>query len=115
MAVARTRIAGSNPVFEDSELVLGLVAPVGTNFEKFQHLLDRCLRKFGYEANLVRVSDLISSFSVDPPVEPRGATAEAMRLHRMMHAGSQLRLDTGRGELLALSAASRSRRMSWPP
>src|SRR4051812_47821101 len=104
MAATRTRIAGSNPVFEDSELVLGLVAPVGTNFERFQHLLERCLQRFGYGSNLVRVSDLISSFSVEPPLEPRGASIEAVRLHRMMHAGSQLRLDTGRGELLSLAA-----------
>jgi hypothetical protein len=58
------RISGSNPVFEDSELVLGLVAPVGTNFRKFHNLLARCLRRHGYVANPIRLSELTTNFEI---------------------------------------------------
>jgi hypothetical protein len=55
------RISGSNPVFEDSELVLGLVAPVGTNFRKFHNLLARCLRRHGYVANPLGLNSALGS------------------------------------------------------
>ena len=58
-------MSGANPVFEDSELVFGLVAPVGTNFDKFQHLLERCLKKFDYKICMIRMSDLTSNFEVE--------------------------------------------------
>lgn len=66
MALPSTKISGSNSVFEDSELVLGLVAPVGTNFDKFENLLERCLKKFGYTINPVRLSTLTNNFQVEP-------------------------------------------------
>ena len=56
------KISGPNPVFADSELILGLVAPVGTHFERFHDLLERQLRLFGYEANHVRLSDLTKNY-----------------------------------------------------
>jgi deoxycytidylate deaminase len=94
-------------VFEDSELVIGLVAPVGTNFEKFQHLLGRCLKKFGYETDgyVVRLSELTANFQVDPIADAPKKSPEAARIYRMMHAGNQLRFTAERGEFLALAAA----------
>lgn len=85
--------------------MLGLVAPVGTNFERFQNLLDRCLKKFGYKTNTVRLSELIPNFEVEPIADPPDASAEAVRLHRMMYAGNYLRFTSERGEFLALAAA----------
>jgi deoxycytidylate deaminase len=99
-------ISAANPVFEDSELVFGLVAPVGTNFEVFQNLLDRGLKKFGYAINVVRLSDLTANVSAEgvPPLTVTGSR-EYKRLNTLMHAGNALRLASGRGEFLALAAA----------
>jgi deoxycytidylate deaminase len=115
------RISGANPVFEDSEIVLGLVAPVGTNFHKFHNLLARCLRRHGYAASPIRLSELTTNFEIteDEPSsdgESAGESEEARRLHRLMHAGNKLRFYSRRGEVLALAAAKeiRSKRPSPP-
>lgn len=104
-----TTISGPNPVFEDSELVLGLVAPVGTNFNKFQNLLGRCLEKFRYAMSPVRLSELTRKFRVEPRTDEPSRTEGAKRLHEMMHAGNYLRHAAERGEFLALAAAAEIR------
>ncbi len=105
MPTVPTRISGSNQPFEDSELVLGLVAPVGTNFGRFYNLLARCLQKFGYKPNEVQLSALTQNFEIERAEEPRDLSAEASRIHSLMHAGNYLRLTSQRGEFLALAAA----------
>ncbi|MFZ5895869.1 MAG: anti-phage dCTP deaminase [Myxococcota bacterium] len=111
-----TTISGPNPPFVDSEIVLGLVAPVGTNFAKFQHLLTRCLKPFGYQSSEVRLSKLIDNFRPETPPPGSKLTAEAVRLHRLMHAGNVLRYESAKGEILALAAAKdiRSKRGQQP-
>ncbi len=84
--------------------MFGLVAPVGTNFALLQNPLDRCLDAFGYKINVVRFSDLIAKFQVGASPEIAGSE-EYVRLNKAMHAGNQLRLDSARGEFLALAAA----------
>jgi deoxycytidylate deaminase len=100
---SHSRISGANPVFEDSELVFGLVAPVGTNFDRFTNFLERCLEKFGYATNLVRLSDLTKNFEVEPSSET--GTPAFVRSNDLMHAGNYLRFSSRRGEFLALAAA----------
>lgn len=108
----KTRISGPSPIFEDSELVFGLVAPVGTNYRRFQNLLRRCLKRFGYTPDKVRLSDLTNNFQVEAVFGISGVSAEAARLHRLMHTGNTLRFSSEKGEFLALAAAKaiRSRR-----
>lgn len=105
MVPSSTRISGPNPAFLDSELVLGLVAPVGTNFDKFFNLLSRRLKPFGYTPNDVKLSKLADNFKVEPVEVPEGLSGEASRIHRLMHVGNRLRLSAKRGEFLALAAA----------
>jgi len=93
-----------NPAFQDSELILGLVAPVGTDFQRFQHSLERCLKKFDYSFNLVRLSELAEHFDVDGS-PARTGSKEFIRLNELMHAGNQLRLSSQKGEFLALASA----------
>ncbi len=100
----KTSITGANPVFEESELVFGLVAPVGTNFDLVINPLRRILREFDYELNEVRVSTLFENFSTDSPTEVSG-TVEYGRLTSRMHQGNVLRQESGRGEFMALGAA----------
>lgn len=115
-ASSSIRISGANPVFQDSELILGLVAPVGTNFDRFQNLLERTLAKFNYKTNLVRLSKLTENFQVDvlPAQEPVRASEESLRLRRLMHAGNYLRFTSCKGEFLALAAAKAIRERRPP-
>jgi deoxycytidylate deaminase len=108
-----TRISGANPAFEDSELVLGLVGPVGTNFDRFYNLLVRCAKRFRYKPNDVHLSDLAKIFSIEPPAknDKRGLSKEAKRINGLMHAGNYLRLTSKKGEFLALAAASAIRKL----
>ena len=62
----------------------------------------------------MRLSELIPNFEVEPVTDPLRASIEALRLHRMMHAGNYLRFTSERGEFLALAAA-RAIRARRPP
>jgi deoxycytidylate deaminase len=105
MTNAKSTISGPNPVFEGAELVFGLVAPAGTNFNLFQNPLKSCLKRYKYRLNAVRVSDLIKKFGVSSPNSKTTGTIEYVRLNEAMHNGNQLRLSAKRGEILALAAA----------
>lgn len=105
MAPNSSRISGSSPIFEDSELIIGLVAPVGTNFARFENYLSRLLKTFGYAVNPVRLSDLTKNFELGAAPALTGSE-EYLRLNRLMHAGNYLRFTSAKGEFLALAAAS---------
>lgn len=98
-----SQISGPNPVFTDSELVFGLVAPVGTNFDRLTNILDRLLKKFGYTSNTVRLSELTKNFQTT--FEALSGSEAFVRLNTLMHVGNKLRLESRRGEFLALAAA----------
>ena len=102
-----SKISESNPIFDGSELVFGLVAPVGTNFDRFVNPLGKLLRDFEYEMNVVRISELFDKFSSEDDVQPNPTegTDEYQRLMSGMHRGNKLRLASNRGEFLALGAA----------
>lgn len=114
MPPVSTRISGANPAFQDSELVLGLVGPVGTNFDRFHNLLVRSVKKFRYKPNEVHLSDLARNFSIEQPATPRGLSREAKRINGLMHAGNYLRLTSKKGEFLALAAASAISKLRSP-
>lgn len=104
MTQANSTISGPNPVFEGAELVFGLVAPAGTNFNLFQNPLEKCLMRYRYRLKPIRISELMKKFGEAPDFQGSG-TREFVRLNRAMHNGNQLRLNAKRGELLALAAA----------
>lgn len=99
-----SKISGPNPVFEESELVFGLVGPVGTNFDRFVHPLRRELNEFDYELHEVRISSLFKNFELKEPPSLEGSE-EFQRLNKGMHQGNALRLASKKGEFLALAAA----------
>jgi deoxycytidylate deaminase len=101
--VKRTRLSGSGPIIEDPEIVLALVAPVGTDLEHFAKLLQRTLERFGYFANQLSLSKLAGNFGVSPP-EGEGSS-EFRRIDRLMRTGNTLRFQAERGDFLALVAA----------
>ena len=86
----------------DAELVIGLVAPVGTGLSFVTEIIQDRLKLFRYQTIEIKVSDLIKRINslktklIDDP--------ESERLRTFMDAGNELRSDSGRGDYLALSA-----------
>ena len=116
VTVHDTPIVGSNPVYLGSELVLGLVAPVGTNSDAFENSLKSCLKEFTYETNVVRVSELMdAAFGVQSSPPMPSLTDEAKRIHSGMHHGNALRLNMRQGGVLALAAARKIMAMRASP
>ena len=97
------RDVGPAFTYEGAELVIGLVAPVGTDFERFEDALGVALGKFEYRANRIRLSDLAVSF-YEENTEIEG-TEEYARLTHRMNAGNAARQHGG--DLLALAAAAK--------
>lgn len=92
--------------YPDAEIVLGLVAPVGTDFESVRSRIRDHVKQFRYEINLLRLSGLLDrlnprSLGVQLAQEP-----EYDRIRTHMDAGNKLRQKTKRGDLLALYAVS---------
>ena len=87
----------------DSELVLGIVAPVGADLENFYEVLRRRISRFKYKANSIRLSKFLRD-TVDLDVELK-ESPEAARLDTYMTAGNRARELEKQGDILALSAA----------
>jgi deoxycytidylate deaminase len=90
--------------FADSELIIGLVGPVGTELGKVRSILEDWLKKPGYEVCQLRVTQdvipVIVSVSSD-----RGS--EYDRLNQLMDAGNKARRSAGDNSVLALGIAGR--------
>jgi deoxycytidylate deaminase len=82
-----------------TDLHLAVVAPVGIRRDSFEAALDRVLKPFGYELEMIRLSELIEDF--------RGVTfdksSENARLRTAMDAGTELRDRVG-ADVLARAA-----------
>lgn len=85
-----------------SELVLGLVAPVGADLDALEADLANQLRQYGYTPNPIRLSKLLKGVR-DLDVELKD-TPELDRLMSYMDGGNRIRERSGSGEILALSA-----------
>lgn len=95
-----------------SELVLGLVAPVGADLEALEQDLINQLRHYGYVPNPIRMSALMKDVR-DLDVELR-ETSEYERLVSFMDGGNRLRERSGAGEILALWAMAAIKRQRDP-
>jgi deoxycytidylate deaminase len=89
--------------YPESEVVIGIVAPTGTNTDYIETELKQRLQNYGYSPIPVRLSSLLKllDHGVDikdiPPFE---------RIWSLMDAGDAVRTKTGRGDALALLAVS---------
>lgn len=93
--------------YPNGELVIGLVAAVGTDLELFERLLAKHLKKFKYEHDPIRLSRFLKA--IDPEsigMAELRESPEKDRLNDYMDAGDKLRHMTGRNDILALSAVS---------
>lgn len=92
------------PARESGELVIGLVAPVGTDIEAVQTLLTEVLEAADYDLISYRLSELFRSLSGFLPAIDN--SNEAQRLATSMDAGNELRRLTERPEVMAIQAAA---------
>lgn len=84
-----------------SEIIIGLVAPVGTEKAIVTDELKDSLKSFGYEAVVVKISSFLKT--ADHGVELHDEP-EFKRINSYMDAGNKVREDMGRGDALALWA-----------
>ncbi|HEX3762411.1 MAG TPA: anti-phage dCTP deaminase [Kofleriaceae bacterium] len=84
-----------------SELVLGLVAPVGANLERLEADLVDQLALYGYTSNLIRLSALLRKLDLGVTLHE---TPELARINSYIEAGNRFRERTKSEEGLALWA-----------
>lgn len=89
--------------FDDSELVIGLVSPIGTDLEQVTRLIDNRLHRFAYRTETIKISEqIIAELSpLDVGITPY------QRVNKLMDGGNRLRQRTGDHSVLALAAAAR--------
>lgn len=100
-------MAFSKYEFPESELVIGLIAPLGVDQERIvDHLKDH-FAAFGYTPNPIRLSGFLRALKSKGFVTTSLAKSpEARRIGSHMTAGNQARGRSGRGDVLALAAIS---------
>ena len=95
MALDRSHFVSS--AISDAEIVLGVVAPVGTRVQYVQEVLEDRLGHFGYELKSIRLSGLIAGFAGLRTAlrnAPHGS-----RISSHMDAGDELRERSGRADV----------------
>lgn len=86
----------------DSELVIGLVAAVGTDIDSVTKILKEKLTIFGYETNEIKISkDIISNLIDFNPVDSYD------RISRLMTEGNRIRRDSKDFSILGKAAAAK--------
>lgn len=90
--------------YPNSELVFGVVAPVGTNRDHFLDSFQSLLRGYSFESRIVRLSELIKTIKFPKEGPQVDETTPAIRLDTLMKAGSYIRKETHADDILALMA-----------
>lgn len=85
--------------FKDTELVIGIVNAVGTEYKRVLDPLKDRLKGFGYAVEEIRVSSLLS--------QPSSEQTEYDRIKHYMNQGDDLRKTTKNNAILATGAASK--------
>lgn len=88
------------------ELVIGLVAPVGTRIEDLSGQIVRKLSTFGFESSRIKISDLLRRFPQWTEMEGRG---EGERIAHLQKMANRVREDTKDGATLARAAVAEIR------
>jgi deoxycytidylate deaminase len=98
-------------VYADAEVVIGLVAPLGTNLSFVEKTLADRLPQFGYAYQHIRLSELFSTFTLE--VQERG-DGPAARSHHKMDLGNALRERARRFDALAVAGLAEIRKKRPP-
>jgi len=87
------------------ELILGLVAAIGTPIDLFTEMLSEGLSKRNYDTDLIRLSYFVKAIRLETQPPAEGAN-EYERLDRLIKLGNELREKSGRGDVLVRFAAA---------
>lgn len=99
---------------EKPELMVGLVAPVGTPLKYVERTLTEDLHQRGYTVEVLHLSDSLAGLDLDvPPVSEDAEEFE--RVSTLMDRGNALRREAGGGEALALLAAAEVNELRGEP
>jgi deoxycytidylate deaminase len=86
--------------FCHSELVIGMVCAVGTDYEPIRLSLQKILAKYGYASRIIKISELIARLSESPLSD----SPETQRIDSRMNAGNDLCRKTKRKDVWALAS-----------
>lgn len=92
--------------YRNTELVFGLVSPVGTDLSNIQQSLQDHFRKFKYDVKRIKLSSFLDHLSSKTLGVVLRDSPEFDRIRTRMDAGNKLREHTRRGDYLALYAAN---------
>ncbi len=90
----------------DSEIVIGLVCPVGIDHKAVVEHLTLTLEQFRYRANSVRLSELFPALYARLGKTWTPPTSQTDQATYKIEAGNSIREWTGRNDALALAAAT---------
>lgn len=96
---------------DDPELVVGIVAPVGANLASVVDSLKREFDKANYKVEIIRVSALMHQLKSYESLGKKEGFSEFERIKNHMAAGTTLRTQTDRGDLMALLSIGQIRRI----
>ncbi|GAB3253820.1 anti-phage dCTP deaminase [Arthrobacter pigmenti] len=82
---------------QDHEIVIGLVAPLGSNLDRLADSLDRELSNHAYETEVIRLSTLLAK-DADKTSDPKSQESQSESL---MNAGDNLRRNFDSGDVVA--------------
>ena len=92
------------------ELVIGLVAAIGTPIDRAVALVEDVMKEHGYTAKTLRLSGYTDYFDLESA--PAGGGSEPERVKNAISRGSEVRRTTGRNDILALAAIAEIRSAS---
>jgi len=91
-----------NNISDRTELIIGLVAPIGVNLQVVQNWISNYLSHFGYKTKTIILSDFIKNFNgIDTQLVRDN---EGDRIDSFMTAGNEIRQKTGRNDIIAALA-----------
>jgi deoxycytidylate deaminase len=93
------------------ELVFGLIGAVGTDLAAVSQMLAQQLRRVSYTSHEIRVSKLLHSLDRYGELASPSSSSEYERIKEHMRAGSTLRAEAGRGDILAFMSVARIREL----
>jgi deoxycytidylate deaminase len=88
--------------FCDTELVIGVVCAVGTDYIPIQLWIEKVLLEHGYTSRVVKISSLFRKVTTFPLIE----SPEVDRISSRMDAGDLVCRESGRKDIWALAAAA---------
>ena len=85
------------------DIVIGLVAPIGTDLDPVCRALANSFERLGYSSHQVRLSSLLDEVKEQFQLDLNHAN-EQQRYEKYMTAGNDFRTATGRGDALSMVA-----------